>query len=68
MYKVKQAGIGNVAHNLSNAKLINIGVPQGSVLGPVLFIMFINDIGNLPLNCIMSSFAGYTNIFYASDN
>ena len=50
----------------SNTKSIKYGVPQGSILGPLLFSIYVNDLNNcLTLGkCIM--YADDTNIFLKS--
>ena len=39
-----------INNSLSNTKYVKYGVPQGSVLGPLFFIIFINDLQNVFIN------------------
>ena len=52
----------------SNIKEISCGVPQGSTLGPLLFLIYINDFQYSLDKSKASHFADDTNILYASKN
>ena len=52
--------IGNCS---SDIKVVRCGVPQGSVLGPLLFLIYVNDICNAVPGEKVKLFADDTNIF-----
>ena len=55
-------------NNESDIKNINYGVPQGSVLGPILFILFMNDLHLFSNKCSIILFADDTNIILKNKN
>ena len=59
-----------VSNNDASTKLnsIEYGVPQGSVLGPILFILYINDIVNISNECKYILFADDTTIVFSNEN
>ena len=48
----------------SEINSINIGIPQGSCLGPLLFIIYINDLPQAVLDSNVSMYADDTSLCY----
>lgn len=53
---------------MSEPKIINFGVPQGSIIGPLLFTMYINDIKTLSDDSEVNLFADDTCLFCSANN
>lgn len=60
--RIQYVKIGN---HLSRQYTPTHGVPQGSILGPLLFSIYINDLLSLPISSTIHSYADDTTLYYA---
>ena len=57
-----------IGYSKSSLLPIDCGVPQGSVLGPLLFILYINDLANCCIHGKIRIFADDTAIYFECSN
>ena len=58
----------SVGGSLSDSRVLTCGVPQGTILGPLLFLLYINDLPNCLSHWEPRMYADDTHLTYADNN
>ena len=64
----KLSQYATINNERSEIQTIKYGVPQGSILGPLLFLIYINDLSQSIKTSKIHHFADDTNLLYASSS
>ena len=65
-YLTDRQKYATITHQNSTLSNIKYGLPQGSVLGPLLFLLYINELNKAVVHCNVHHFTDDTNFLYAS--
>ena len=67
-YLYNRNQVVKIGDTISSSQTIICGIPQGSTLGPLLLLLYINDLPNCSSKLSFRIFADDTNMFYTSNN
>jgi hypothetical protein len=63
-FLTRRCQVVKVGKHTSNTERVLSGVPQGSVLGPILFLIYINDLVDVVQSCNIKIFADDTKLYF----
>jgi len=62
-YLSQRIKVVKIQNTLSHSLPVMVGVPQGRILGPVLFTLYVNDLLQVPKHCKALSYVDDTKLF-----
>ena len=62
-YLLQRSQVVSVANSVSDSLTVTVGVPKGSILGPAIFSLYVNDLLSVPTHCHAMGYVDNTKIF-----